>query len=31
MEPCDAEFRGEVLAACDTSEERRAIALRFKV
>ena len=22
MEPYDAEFRGEVLAACDTSEER---------
>jgi transposase len=31
MEPYDAEFRGEVLAACDTKEERRAIALRFKV
>ena len=31
MEPYDAEFRGEVLAACDTNEERRAIALRFKV
>ena len=31
MEPYDAEFRGEVLAACDTTEERRSIALRFKV
>ena len=31
MEPYDAEFRGEVLAACDTNEERRVIALRFKV
>jgi len=31
MEPYDAEFRREVLAACDTDEERRAIALRFKV
>ncbi len=31
MEPYDAEFRGEVLAACDTNEERRSIALRFKV
>ena len=31
MEPYDAEFRGEVLAACDTNEERRAIALRFNV
>ncbi len=31
MEPYDAEFRDEVLAACDTNEERRAIALRFKV
>lgn len=31
MEPYSAEFRGEVLAACDTNEERRAIALRFKV
>jgi transposase len=31
MEPYNAEFRGEVLAACDTKEERRAIALRFKV
>lgn len=31
MEPYDAEFRGKVLAACDTNEERRSIALRFKV
>jgi len=31
MKPYDAEFRGEVLAACDTNEERRAIALRFNV
>jgi transposase len=31
MEPYDAEFRGEVLAACDTNEEKRAIALRFEV
>jgi len=31
MEPYDAKFRCEVLAACDTDEERRAIALRFKV
>lgn len=31
MEPYDAEFRGRVLAACDTNEERRVIALRFKV
>jgi hypothetical protein len=31
MEPYDAEFRGEVLAACDTNEERRLIALRFNV
>ena len=31
MKPYNAEFRGEVLAACDTNEERRAIALRFKV
>ena len=31
MEPYSAEFRGEVLAACDTNEERRSIALRFKV
>lgn len=26
MEPYDAEFRGEVLAACDTNEERRLAA-----
>jgi transposase len=31
MKPYNAEFRGEVLAAYDTSEKRRAIALRFKV
>lgn len=31
MEPYDEKFRGEVLAACDTDEERRLIALRFKV
>ena len=31
MKPYDAEFRSEVLAACDTNEERRSIALRFKV
>jgi len=31
MEPYDVEFRGEVLAACDTNEERRLIALRFNV
>lgn len=31
MKPYDAEFRGAVLAACDTNEERRTIALRFKV
>jgi transposase len=31
MESYSAEFRGEVLAACDTNEERRSIALRFKV
>jgi transposase len=31
MDPYDVEFRGEVLAACDSNEERRAIALRFKV
>jgi transposase len=31
MEPYSAEFRAEVLAACDTNEERRAIALRFGV
>jgi transposase len=31
MEPYDLEYRGAILAACDTNEERRAIALRFKV
>lgn len=31
MEAYDAEFRAEVLAACDTGEERRLIALRFNV
>ncbi len=31
MAPYDAAFRGEVLAACDSNEEKRAIALRFKV
>jgi transposase len=31
MKPYDAEFRGKVLAACDTNEERRLIALRFQV
>ncbi len=31
MKPYDAKFRGEVLAACDTTEERRLIALRFNV
>lgn len=31
MDAYDAEFRGEVLAACDTDEERRVIALRFEV
>jgi transposase len=31
MEPYNAKFRGEVLAACDTNEERRSIALRFGV
>jgi transposase len=31
MKPYDAEFRSEVLAACDTTEERRLIALRFQV
>ena len=31
MDPYDAEFRCEILAACDTTEERRLIALRFKV
>ena len=31
MEPYDAEFRGEVLAACDANERTRSIAVRFKV
>jgi hypothetical protein len=31
MKPYDAEFRAEVLAACDANEERRLIALRFNV
>ena len=31
MEPYDAEFRGEVLAACDANEGTHDIALRFKV
>ena len=31
MDPYDAEFRGEVLAACDANEGTRAIAVRFKV
>ena len=31
MEPYDVKFRGQVLAACDTDEERQAIALRFEV
>lgn len=31
MEPYDAEFRGEVLAACDSKEGTRAVALRFNV
>jgi len=31
MEPYDAEFRGEVLAACDANEGTRTIAVRFKV
>jgi len=31
MEAYDADFRGAVLAACDTDEERRLIALRFEV
>jgi transposase len=31
MKPYGAKFRAEVLAACDTEEERRSIALRFKV
>ena len=31
MEPYDAEFRGEVLAACDANGGTRTIAVRFKV
>lgn len=31
MEPYNAEFRGEVLAACDANEGTRAVAVRFKV
>ena len=31
MEPYDARFRGEVLAACDANEGTRAVALRFEV
>jgi hypothetical protein len=31
MKASSAEFRGEVLAACDTGEERSLIALRFGV
>ena len=31
MEPYSAEFRGEVLAACDANEITRDIAIRFKV
>jgi transposase len=31
MEPYRAEFRGEVLAACDANEGTRSIAVRFKV
>jgi len=31
MESYNAEFRGEVLAACDANEGTRAIAVRFKV
>ena len=30
MEPYDAEFRGEVLAACDTNEERRVDRAAFQ-
>ena len=30
MEPYDAEFRGEVLAACDTNEERRVDRVAFQ-
>ena len=31
MKPYSAEFRGEVLAACDANEGTRAVALRFDV
>jgi len=31
MEPYDAEFSGEVLAACDANEGTHDIAVRFKV
>jgi len=31
MDPYSAEFRGEVLAACDGNEGARVIAVRFKV
>ena len=31
MKPYTAEFRGEVLAACDANEGTRAVALRFNV
>jgi transposase len=31
MEPYDAEFRGEVLAACDANEGTHAVAVRFQV
>lgn len=31
MDPYSAEFRGEVLAACDANEGTHAIAVRFKV
>jgi transposase len=31
MDPYSAEFRGEVLAACDANEGTQAIALRFNV
>lgn len=31
MDPYGAEFRSEVLAACDADEGTRAVALRFKV
>lgn len=31
MDPYSAEFRGEVLAACDANEGTQAVALRFNV